>query len=262
MKTILKWLEEAKQQGYDWADAAIRNYDPEFSGLNNVKSLTDAIFFAFHWPNSPEGDAFWKSVTDSLNRPSSADSSPTTLHELALLYDNISESLSNLDPDISLREPYRKASFEVYKANYEAELAELTEKITEKLGMGNLRGVLSELKEANAKLEWAKYEYKEYKEVSDNTIQSLNKDRERQLSYSQSLEKELEAVKSKKLIGWAVQNEDGGYSMRKAPNFSKEAVGWCTLGGISWSDITPEQASALCDRLPKWTDDEPTPIYK
>ena len=28
MKTILEWLEEAKQQGYDWADAAIRNYNP------------------------------------------------------------------------------------------------------------------------------------------------------------------------------------------------------------------------------------------
>ena len=85
MKPILEWLNEAKQQGYEWADAAIRNYDPKVSGPTNAKSLTDAIFFACGWLNSPEGDAFWKSVTDSLKRPPSADCSPTTLHELACL---------------------------------------------------------------------------------------------------------------------------------------------------------------------------------
>ena len=78
----------------------------------------------------------------------------------------------------------------------------------------------------------------------------------------EQLEKELEADKGKKLIGWIVQNKDGGYRKRTAPNFRKEAGGWCTLNGVSWSYITPGEAMALCDRLPKWSDDEPTPVYE
>ena len=124
------------------------------------------------------------------------------------------------------------------------------------------------------RVDQTKEEYKEYKEVSDNTVQNLNKDRERQLSYSQSLEKELEAAKGltealkelandeiekakkeleaakgKKLIGWVVQNEDDSYSMWILPTFTKEDGGWSVVGIKNFVDITPEQAAALCYRL-------------
>ena len=91
--------------------------------------------------------------------------------------------------------------------------------------------------------------------MSDNTIQSLNKDRERQLSYSQSLEKELEAAKGKKLKGWISADADGNiFYFRKPTKF-----------GVQWQGIrliSKDDAIYLCDRVPEWSDDEPTPIYQ
>lgn len=67
-KTILEWLEEAKQQGYDWADAAIRNYDPNFllKYPSDVDSLSDTLIFAFSWDKSPEGRDYWEPIVDKL----------------------------------------------------------------------------------------------------------------------------------------------------------------------------------------------------
>ena len=66
MKTITQWLEEAKQQGYEWADAAIKNYDPGFSRDGTARNLKDAIGRAFHWDASPEGGRYWVGIVDAL----------------------------------------------------------------------------------------------------------------------------------------------------------------------------------------------------
>lgn len=258
MKSIKKWLEEAKQQGYDWADAAIRNYNPEFSGLNNVKSLTDAIFFAFHWPNSPEGDAFWKSVTDSLNRPSSADPSPTPLHELALLYEGISECIGALRPDSMLREPYRQAIFEAYKSNYEDELAELSEKIAERLG---LREEIYRLKK---ELENVNREFEAHKstaeELNRSYINEHNENYERMKKIEQ-LEMLLKEANSKKMVGWLMQQPTGKFFMAKAPVFFKENESWNSLV-MTWIELSEDEVKVLTNKDINWSDDEPTPIYK
>ena len=204
MKTILEWLNEAKEQGYEWADAAIRNYDPKFTTRKERESIKEALYGAFSWERSPEKKEFWHGVSESLRVTVSGDS--PLIEYLIEDLGKLNSALENLAYNDALKEPYRTQVYEATKASYEEQLAEVKEKIAKMLG--------------------------------------------------------IEPIKERKLIGWAVQNEDGGYSMRKAPNFIKEAVGWCTLGGISWSDITTEQASVLCDRLPKWSDEEPTPVYK
>ena len=66
MKNILEWLEWAKEQGYEWADAAIRNYDPNFVPIKEANSLIDAIGNAFSWGNSPEKYEYWEGVCESL----------------------------------------------------------------------------------------------------------------------------------------------------------------------------------------------------
>ena len=143
MKTILDWLIEARFQGYHWANAALRNYNPPFKEDEeaDIPSLAIALGKAFDWIGSPEGEVWWDIVVSDLEKGNVA----LSLSELSRLYEDINERLFKLTPDLSLREPYRMAAFEAYKANYEAELAELTEKIAEKLGMGGLRSEVSRL---------------------------------------------------------------------------------------------------------------------
>ena len=46
MKTVLEWFNEAKNQGYKWADAAIRNSN-NLNGEN--PDLATALAAAFVW---------------------------------------------------------------------------------------------------------------------------------------------------------------------------------------------------------------------
>ena len=213
IKTILEWLNEAKEQGYEWADAAIRNYNPDFTTVKERKSLRDALAGAFAWDKSPEEHNYWEGVSASLR---AADAgyrvlSPTTAMNSTsiecLIEDlgKLNKALENLEYNETLKEPYRTQVYEATKASYKEQLAEVKVKIAERLG--------------------------------------------------------IEPVKERKLIGWVVQNEDGGYSKYTVPNFIKEDDGWFAIGEEKWSDITPEEAVALCDRLPQWNDAEPTPIY-
>ena len=214
MKTVLEWLEEAKKQGYEWADAAIRNYDPKFTTIKEKESLTRALISAFSWQNSPEEHKYWEGVCASLR---AADAgyrvlSPTTAvnsNSLEFLIEDLGKlnnALEDLAYNDTLKEPYRTQVYEATKASYEEQLAEIKTEIAKKIG--------------------------------------------------------IEPPKERKLIGWVMQNEDGGYSRRKVATFVKENGGWVASGGISWSDITPEQAAALCYRLPQWSDNEPTPVYE
>ena len=68
MKTITRWLNEAKEQGYEWADAAIKNYDPEFSRDASAVNLADAICGAFYWIESPEGDEYWAKIASDSRK--------------------------------------------------------------------------------------------------------------------------------------------------------------------------------------------------
>lgn len=94
-------------------------------------------------------------------------------------------------------------------------------------------------------------------------IEAINASRKEELEEVKGrILEALEIEAPKQLMGWVVQNEDGGYSKCIPPSFTKGDGGWFMYGVANWSDITLERASALCDRLPKWSDDEPTPIYK
>ena len=72
----------------------------------------------------------------------------------------------------------------------------------------------------------------------------------------------IEPQNERKLIGWVVQSEDGGYSKCTSPVFIKDTGEWFKFLTAGWTDITPEEAIALCGRVPEWSDEEPTPIYK
>jgi len=58
-KTIVEWLEELPD-GY--RELAIKNYDPNYNGGLPVSDLSDAIFDAFPWRDSPEERKFWLTV--------------------------------------------------------------------------------------------------------------------------------------------------------------------------------------------------------
>ena len=118
MRTILEWLYEAKEQGYEWADAAIRNYDPNFFKKKNVLSLSDALLHAFNWDAVPEKNGYWESVFDSIEMTPD----PTIL-ELAKMYEDSNVSLNDLKPDYEVKEPYRTQILEAYKAFYKDNLS-------------------------------------------------------------------------------------------------------------------------------------------
>ena len=63
MKTILEWLNEAKKQGYEWADAAIKNNKNPKAYTN---SLSEALETAFVWADSPEKRKYWFKIDQGL----------------------------------------------------------------------------------------------------------------------------------------------------------------------------------------------------
>ena len=258
MKPILEWLNEAKEQGYDWADAAIKNYDPNFTTIKERESLKEALRGAFPWASTPETIEFWRGVHSSIRYANAVN--PTPLESLIEDLGKLNSELENLEYNDTLKEPYRTQVYEATKASYEEQLAEVKEKIVKMLGIEP-----PDVKQLMEKLSSVKREFEAHKataeELNRSYISEHNENYERMMKIEQ-LEKELESAKSRKLIGWVVQNEDGGYSKRTAPNFIKHNGGWFALGVISWGNITPKEAAALCGRSPKWSDDEPTPIYE
>jgi len=64
-KTVSEWLQYAKEQGYEWADAAIENCEN-----HNLKpvipGLKYAIIIAFDWASSPESWKYWSDIYDIL----------------------------------------------------------------------------------------------------------------------------------------------------------------------------------------------------
>ena len=207
MKTILEWLEEAKQQGCDWADAAIRNYNPNYEIIKETKTLPAGLAKAFSWRKSPEDYPYWNRVYEILTTPSpTAPVTPISLEAMIEDLGKLNNALGNLEYNDTLKEPYRTQVYEATKASYEEQLAEVKEKIAGVLG--------------------------------------------------------IEPPRERRLIGWVVQYENGTYSKCSHPVFIKDIGRWFMQRSAVWADITPEEAMALCSRLPKWSDDEPTPIYQ
>ena len=201
MKPILEWLEEAKQQGYDWADAAIRNYNPNYSIIKETKTLSAALNYAFSWRKSPEDSPYWVRVNESLNAPlPTAPVTPISLEDMIKDLGKLNSAIGNLEHNETLKEPYRTRVYDAIKASYEEQLAEVKAKIAKKIG--------------------------------------------------------IEPTKERKLIGWVAADQCGKIWQYNKPK--KGSVAW----GFHISSMTPEQAIALCERVPLWDDTEPTPIYE
>lgn len=224
MKPILDWLNEAKEQGYEWADAAIRNYDPKFMPIRKTNSLIASLENAFVWEGSPEGHDYWRNVIESL-RPAEETASlealtkslrklnnaieayeeqlsevkPISLEVLIEDLGKLNSAIGNLAYNDTLKEPYRTQIYDATKASYEEQLAEVKSEIAKRLG--------------------------------------------------------IEPIKERKLIGWVVANTiDMVYLIGKP---EKVKAGWSLT-----KSLTPEEAIALCGRVPKWSDEEPIPIYE
>ena len=63
MKTVLEWFNEAKKQGYEWADAAIENNENSECYAN---SLSESLEAAFVWADSPEERQYWFEIVQDL----------------------------------------------------------------------------------------------------------------------------------------------------------------------------------------------------
>ena len=69
MKTIKQWFEEAKGQGYEWAEAALQyteNHAKKFPEELVADSLQDAVADGFIWDKTDEKQDYWFEVYKTL----------------------------------------------------------------------------------------------------------------------------------------------------------------------------------------------------
>lgn len=75
-KTRMQWFEEAKANGAEWVDAAIRNatLEPLGEGRIYIKktSLSSALSGAFVWITSPEGHEYWETIYQKIEQEEQA----------------------------------------------------------------------------------------------------------------------------------------------------------------------------------------------
>ena len=125
----------------------------------------------------------------------------------------LNNAIDLLEYNETLKEPYRTQVFEATKASYEEQLAEVKAKIAKMLGIEP-----PDVKQLMEELSSVKREFEAHKATAEELnrayINEHNENYERIMKIEQ-LEKELEAAKGKKLKGWVVQNEDGGYHTRQ-----------------------------------------------
>lgn len=68
MKTIKQWFEQAKEQGYEWADSALKyTEDYDNSGKLMADSLKNAIDSGFCWEDTEEGEDYWFDIWKTLD---------------------------------------------------------------------------------------------------------------------------------------------------------------------------------------------------
>ena len=68
MKTIKQWFEQAKEQGYEWADSALQ-YAQNHAYLEKLMtdSLKNAIDSGFCWEDTEEGEDYWFDIWKTLD---------------------------------------------------------------------------------------------------------------------------------------------------------------------------------------------------
>lgn len=68
MKTIKQWFEQAKEQGYEWADSAL-DYAQSHADLEKLMtdSLKNAIDSGFCWEDTEEGEDYWFDIWKTLD---------------------------------------------------------------------------------------------------------------------------------------------------------------------------------------------------
>jgi len=68
MKTIKQWFEQAKEQGYEWADSAL-DYAQNHADLEKLMtdSLKNAIDSGFCWEDTEEGEDYWFDIWKTLD---------------------------------------------------------------------------------------------------------------------------------------------------------------------------------------------------
>ena len=280
MRTIEQWLEKAKEDERCWADAAIRNYDPKFAEIQVSDTLSDALNIAFDWQDSPEEEAFWVKIHMDLVNEESFEATDT-IAELITRYENAKSKLNTLQPDTSLREPFRQAAFKVYKNSYSNEVEELAQQIAERIGFSDKYEALRKEHEAckktseevhNLYISEVKKNFENINIISqlekklDSVTQQYEGYREGSDAMTRDLEKEIAFLKNRMVVeGWIVQNEDKTYSIIAAPTIYKDDGRWIynqTHKHPDWVDVPENDLKEFNCKIPKWSDDEATPIYK
>ena len=273
MRTILEWLNEAKQQGYEWADAAIRNYNPDFFRKENVLSLSDALLHAFNWEATPEKDTYWDHVFDSIE--TTPYPNPTIL-ELAKMYEYSKVTMDGLKPDYDVEEPYRTQILETYNEFYGKRLEDIRKQILEKIGFGDIKFEVSrltkalksvdELDEINSvysdKINRLEKEFNDYKVKSEDKLRSYQNECDNYITKIDQLQQQL-IIKScdneRMAVGWITEDY---YCCLLRHKTKPRKVGLVWVSDNDTCTITYEDAFALCGRIPAWPDKEPIPIYE
>ena len=68
-KTILEWLEQAKENGVEWAEKAISEAKKQYGNttINRERSsIADALHGAFIWEDTLDGHEYWSDLYFSL----------------------------------------------------------------------------------------------------------------------------------------------------------------------------------------------------
>lgn len=67
--TVLQWLEQAKADGHEWADAAIQNTlnDDPFTGNSECNSLSSALVKGFFWGLTKQGAKYWSEIRSKIS---------------------------------------------------------------------------------------------------------------------------------------------------------------------------------------------------
>ena len=68
--TVIEYFQKAKEDGYEWAENAIRNMEQHswmFTDIE-VKNLADALYGGFVWKETPEGLEYWDAIWDGLRQ--------------------------------------------------------------------------------------------------------------------------------------------------------------------------------------------------
>lgn len=65
-KTVIEWFEQAKAQGFEWADAAIDCTISDGGTSLRSSNMRKALARAFTWRDTPQGANYWIDILISI----------------------------------------------------------------------------------------------------------------------------------------------------------------------------------------------------